>query len=34
MSDIDIWKMTAFLSRVNNLPPAVQEEWNKAMQQH
>jgi mono/diheme cytochrome c family protein len=34
MSDIDIWKMTAFLSRVNNLPPAVQDEWNKAMQQH
>ena len=34
MSDIDIWKMTAFLSRVNNLPPAVQEEWNKTMQQH
>ena len=34
MSDIDIWKMTAFLSRVNNLPPAVQEEGNKAMQQH
>jgi mono/diheme cytochrome c family protein len=34
MSDIDIWKMTAFLSRVNNLPPAVQEEWNKMMQPH
>src|SRR4030095_9000992 len=33
MSDTDIWKMTAFLSRVDQLPPAVQEEWKKATQQ-
>jgi len=30
MSDNEIWQMTAFLSRVEKLPPAVQEEWNKA----
>ena len=30
MSDNDIWQMTAFLSRVEMLPPAVLEEWNKA----
>ena len=30
MSDNDIWQMTAFLSRVENLPPAVQDEWHKA----
>jgi mono/diheme cytochrome c family protein len=30
MSDNDIWQMTAFLSRIDTLPPAVQEEWNKA----
>ncbi len=34
MSDTDIWKMTAFLSRISNLPPAVQDEWTKATQQH
>lgn len=30
ISDSDIWQMTAFLSRVETLPPVVQEEWNKA----
>ena len=34
MSDTDIWKVTGFLSRINKLPPAVQEEWNKSLQQH
>lgn len=34
MSDADLWKVTAFLSRIDKLPPAVQEEWNKALQQH
>ena len=33
MSDTDIWKMTAFLSRIEKLPPAVQDEWKKATQQ-
>lgn len=33
MSDTDIWKMTAFLSRIDKLPPAVQEEWKKATAQ-
>jgi mono/diheme cytochrome c family protein len=27
MSDQDIWKVTAFLSRVNRLPPAAQTFW-------
>ncbi|MGB9197162.1 MAG: c-type cytochrome [Terriglobales bacterium] len=30
LSDDDIWKLTAFLSRVDKLPPAVQEYWKKA----
>jgi mono/diheme cytochrome c family protein len=30
MSDKDIWKITAFLSRLEKLPPAVQEQWKKA----
>jgi len=30
MSDSDIWKVTAFLSRLEKLPPAVQEHWKKA----
>jgi mono/diheme cytochrome c family protein len=30
LSDQDIWKTTAFLSRVQKLPPAVQEYWKKA----
>jgi mono/diheme cytochrome c family protein len=29
LSDEDIWKVTAFLSRIDNLPPAVQDEWEK-----
>lgn len=29
-SDDDLWKVTAFLSRVDKLPPAVQEQWKKA----
>ncbi len=29
-SDDDLWKVTAFLSRINNLPPAVQEKWKSA----
>lgn len=33
MSDTDIWKMTAFLSRIEKLSPAVQEEWKKSTQQ-
>ena len=30
MSDQDIWKVTAFLSRVQKLPPKVQEYWKTA----
>ena len=30
MTDDDIWKMTAFLSRIEQLPPVVQVEWNKS----
>lgn len=30
LSDQDIWKITAFLSRLEKLPPAVQEYWRKA----
>ena len=30
MSDQDIWKVTGFLSRLDKLPPAVQEYWKKA----
>jgi mono/diheme cytochrome c family protein len=26
----DIWKVTAFLTRINKLPPAVQDYWKKA----
>ena len=29
-SDDDLWKVTAFLSRIHNLPPAVQEKWKTA----
>src|SRR6266568_390224 len=29
LSDQDIWKVTAFLSRLEKLPPAVQEKWKK-----
>ena len=30
LSDADIWKVTAFLSRIEKLPPAVQDYWKKA----
>jgi thiosulfate dehydrogenase len=30
LSEQDLWKVTAFLSRVQKLPPAVQEYWKKA----
>jgi mono/diheme cytochrome c family protein len=30
ISDQDIWKVTGFLSRLDKLPPAVQEHWKKA----
>ena len=30
MSEQDMWKVTAFLTRINKLPPAVQEYWQKS----
>jgi len=30
LSDEDIWKLTLFLSRVEKLPPGVQDYWKKA----
>ncbi len=30
LSDQDMWKVTAFLSRIEKLPPAVQDYWKKA----
>ncbi len=30
LSESDIWKVTALLSRIEKLPPAVQEYWKKA----
>lgn len=30
LADQDLWKMTAFLSRVEKLPPAVQQYWKNA----
>ena len=30
MSEQDMWKVTAFLTRVDKLPPAVQEYWQKS----
>ena len=30
LSDADMWKVTAFLSRIEKLPPAVQDYWKKA----
>jgi mono/diheme cytochrome c family protein len=29
LTDPDIWKVAAFLTRINKLPPAVQEYWKK-----
>jgi thiosulfate dehydrogenase len=30
VSDTDLWKVTAFLARVDKLPPAVQDYWKKS----
>jgi len=30
LSESDMWKITAFLTRVNKLPPAVQDYWKKS----
>jgi thiosulfate dehydrogenase len=30
LSEQDMWKITAFLSRIEKLPPAVQDYWKKA----
>jgi mono/diheme cytochrome c family protein len=30
LSESDIWKLTAFLTRVDKLPPAVQDYWKKS----
>jgi mono/diheme cytochrome c family protein len=30
LSESDMWKLTAFLTRVEKLPPAVQEYWKKS----
>ncbi|MFY9843314.1 MAG: cytochrome c [Terriglobales bacterium] len=30
LSEPDMWKVTAFLTRINKLPPAVQEYWKKS----
>lgn len=30
LSDEEMWKVTAFLSRIEKLPPAVQDYWKKA----
>lgn len=32
LSDSEIWEITTFLSHMNKLPPAVQEEWNKPVE--
>jgi hypothetical protein len=29
LSEQDLWKVTAFLSRMSKLPPSVQEYWKK-----
>ena len=29
LDDEDVWKVTAFLTRLDKLPPAVQDEWEK-----
>jgi mono/diheme cytochrome c family protein len=31
MSESDLWKVTAFLTRVQKLPPAVQDYWQKSV---
>jgi mono/diheme cytochrome c family protein len=30
LSDADLWKVTAFLTRIDKLPPAVQDYWKKS----
>jgi mono/diheme cytochrome c family protein len=30
LSEPDMWKVTAFLTRINKLPPAVQDYWKKS----
>jgi mono/diheme cytochrome c family protein len=30
ITDDEIWKITAFLSRIEKLPPAVQDQWKKS----
>lgn len=30
LSEADLWKVTAFLSRIEKLPPAVEDYWKKA----
>jgi len=30
LSEPDIWKVTAFLTRIDKLPPAVQDYWKKS----
>ena len=30
LSDADLWKVTAFLTRIEKLPPAVQDYWKKS----
>jgi hypothetical protein len=30
LSESDMWKVTAFLSRIEKLPPAVQDYWKKS----
>jgi mono/diheme cytochrome c family protein len=31
LSDEEMWKVTAFLSRIEKLPPAVQDYWKKSI---
>ncbi|HMJ22125.1 MAG TPA: hypothetical protein VK513_09455, partial [Terriglobales bacterium] len=31
LTDPEIWKVTAFLSRIEKLPPAVQDYWKKSV---
>lgn len=31
ITDEEIWKITAFLSRIEKLPPAVQDQWKKSV---
>jgi mono/diheme cytochrome c family protein len=33
LTDEEIWKITAFLSRIEKLPPAVQDQWKKSVGQ-